>query len=341
MKAKTLIKSGLTSLCIFFTSQGIAMSKVPTKFDWLATESAPSHYPMEIIQGEFFYHGQGGSRYIPSGGTLRAGWGNFISTHVGGDELYPLPDKVKIIFFSYTENQFYQGEFNLPYEKMLNTFREGVAANKEFPLYRRVMVGVAPGGSVAVWLAGSKVTEIFFGQAEKIDLKYGRVLGLQFANKEEEDALIYKQLIDVLKPEELEALKKNGVPFGLWSRYRKEYLWNFKSGNAVAFKEELIGVRYLKGDSDRVSFPFESEFLKTPRPLPRRISLTPQFTSKNTNFVIYFDEYELMDAFEKLGANGEIVTIECSTKMPREESRFRVYNDKNSIELKKTVVSYR
>lgn len=166
-------------------------------------------------------------------------------------------------------------------------------------------------------------------------------MGLQFANKEEEDAFIYKQLIDVLKPEELEALKKNGVPFGLWSRYRKEYLWNFKSGNAVAFKEELIGVRYLKGDSDRVSFPFESEFLKTPRPLPRRISLTPQFTSKNTNFVIYFDEYELMDAFEKLGANGEIVTIECSAKMPREESRFRVYNDKNSIELKKTVVSDR
>jgi len=48
-----------------------------------------------------------------------------------------------------------------------------------------------------------------------------------------------------------------------------------------------------------------------------------------------------MEVFEKLGANGEIVTIECDAKMPREEPRFRVNNDKKSIELTKTVVADR
>ena len=84
---------------MLLTSCSHTMSKNATTFDWLTTESAPVHYPMKIIQGDFFYHGQGGSRYIPSGGTLRADWGNSISTHIGGDEKYPLPDKLSILFF--------------------------------------------------------------------------------------------------------------------------------------------------------------------------------------------------------------------------------------------------
>ncbi len=44
-----------------------------TKFIWLATESAPGYYPMEIIQGEFYYQGEGYGLYIPSGGTLSDG----------------------------------------------------------------------------------------------------------------------------------------------------------------------------------------------------------------------------------------------------------------------------
>ena len=338
---KLRLFQSLTTCLFFLTGCTHVMSKTITKFDWLATESAPSHYPMKIIQGELYYHGQNGARYIPSGGTLRAGWGNAISTHVGDDAVYPLPDRLSIVFFSLTENQFYKGEFDLPYEELLSHFRAGLDANERSPYFREVMVGVAPGGAVAVWLTGSRTKEVFFGQAEKISLRYGAATGLKFNSSQEEDAYVKEILEDVLKPEELESLKKNGVPFGLWSRYRNLYTWDFKSGNGVNFKSEPIGLKYLQGDSGGVSLPFSPEFIRIPRPLPRRISITPQFTSKNTNFVIYFDEYELMDAFEKLGVNGEIVTIECSAKMPREESRFRVYNDKNSIELKKTVVSDR
>ena len=133
----------ITTFLLLLTGCTNAMSKNATTFDWLATESAPRHYPMKIIQGDFFYHGQGGSRYIPSGGTLRAGWGNSISTHIGGDEKYPLPDKLSILFFSLTENQFYKGEFGLPYEKMLQLFRESTA-NEKITL-REIIVGIAPG----------------------------------------------------------------------------------------------------------------------------------------------------------------------------------------------------
>ena len=105
-----------------------AMSKNDTTFEWRATECAPHHYPMEIIQGTFIYHGETeDGLYIPSGGTLSAGWGQPISNHAVGEKYKPLPDRLKIAFFSYTEKQFYQGEFALPYERILALFREGVA----------------------------------------------------------------------------------------------------------------------------------------------------------------------------------------------------------------------
>ena len=341
MKLKNILKGIISGLCVFLTSCSHAIGKNATTFDWLATESAPSHYPMQIINGDFFYHGQGGSKYIPSGGTLYAGWGNSISTHVGGDERYPLPDRLNIIFFSYTEKQFYKGELELPYEKMLELFREGIAANKQLPHYREVMVGIAPGGAVSVWMTGVRTKEVFFGQAQKIDLRYSRVLGLRFDNQQEEDAFIYKQLTNVLKPEELESLKKDGVPFGLWARYRNLYRWIPVLTPGTTLKRSEIGIRYLNGESSPETLPFKKETSDTTRPLPSRVVFVPIISGVGRPYVVNFDEYELMETFEKLGAKGELVNIEFDPREPRQASRLRVYNDKESIELKKTIISDR
>lgn len=86
------------------------MSKNDAKFEWGATESAPKHYPMKIIRGTFIYHGEAEEGlYIPSGGTLKKGWGQSISSHSVGERLKPLSDRLMIIFFSYVEEQFYKG----------------------------------------------------------------------------------------------------------------------------------------------------------------------------------------------------------------------------------------
>ena len=70
------------------------------KFEWSATENAPKHYPMEIIQGTFYYKGEKDlGLYIPGGGTLKAAWGKFISSQVSGDKFKSLPDRLKITFF--------------------------------------------------------------------------------------------------------------------------------------------------------------------------------------------------------------------------------------------------
>src|SRR5690625_7133690 len=99
---------------------------------------------MRVINGTLLYRGESHVLYIPSGGTIGRGWGEMVSSHIVGPDLKPLPDRLDIKFFSYTENQFYHGVFELPYERILSLFSEG-SLNKEDPTYYRIMVGVAPG----------------------------------------------------------------------------------------------------------------------------------------------------------------------------------------------------
>src|SRR5690554_5517718 len=108
MKAKGWLLGGLAGfVSVLCGCGGEVMSKEVTEFEWHATDSAPKHYPMEIRQGSFLYHDKSGGLYIPTGATLRSGWGEMVSDHVTGPDKKPLPDVMEIYFFSYTENQFY------------------------------------------------------------------------------------------------------------------------------------------------------------------------------------------------------------------------------------------
>ena len=305
-----------------------AMSNSVTKFEWDATESAPKLYPMEIIKGNFIYKDEAElGLYIPSGGTLIDGWGNPVSSHVTGEKFKALPDRLIITFFSYAEKQFYHGEFKLPYERILALFKEGVALNSEYPVYSSIMAGIAPGGMVSVWVLGSgDYKEVFFGQAGKIDLEPGAAFALPFKDKAQSDEYVDEGLSEVLEPEELASLKKNGIPFGLWARYRNHYEWEpvLTKGfqlNSVSY-EFLNGERYKKPGM-------------LSRPVPKELRFKTVINDKRRIFIVKFDEFEIMDAFEKLGVNNQKVYMEFEPRLPRDQTKVHLYNDKESIELKK------
>ncbi|MES2673545.1 MAG: DUF2931 family protein [Pseudomonadota bacterium] len=333
---KNILKGGLASLCVFITSCGAAMKNNPTEFDWYATECAPKHYPMKIIQGTFYYKDQEKGLYIPSGGQLSAGWGHGISSHVTGSKLKPLPDSVAVVFYSYTEKQFYKGEFDLPYEKILALFREDYEKNKNDLDYDSIMLGVAPGGAVSVWVNGATTKEIFAGQAEKIDMTPTSGFALPFDSEAEGEKYMDDILVGALEPEELASLKKNGIPFGLWARYRHLYKWAPAYKNGQVSTDKTMPVNFLNGEKDwRVPTLFSDEMANTPHPLPRSLKFSAPAGNESYYFIIDFDEFELMNAFEKLGAHGEKVYLEFEPRSPRQHMKIRVYNDKESIELKK------
>ena len=337
-KIKAYMKISLGSVLLFLTTGSAHAMSNTDKFEWLATESAPKHYPMEIIQGTFYYHGENSGLYIPYGGTLKKGWGQGISDHLVGEKFKPLPDRLKIVYFSYAEKQFYKGEFDLPYDKILALFRDGVEHPTDFgngqtrPVYSYMMAGIAPGGAVAVWVAGKKQHEVFFGQAEKINLNPVEAFKVPFKDQQDADKFMEDGLVEALSPEELASLKKDGIPFDLWTRYRNRYDWipTFTTKQIP----EYIDPSYLNGEYFGQWILAEKQEPNVLRPVPSKLSFR---SVDRTLYEITFDEFEIMGAFEKLGANGKKIYLEFEPRLPRTQIKARLYNDKESIELKKFV----
>lgn len=318
------------------------MSKT-NKFDWHASESAPRKYPMEIIAGSLRYHDGSGSLYIPDKSTIHHGWGTGISSHVTGPDLKPLPNKLTIAFFSYTENQFYRGSFDLPYDKILKAFQDGYYSPNEnkHSTYRKIVVGVAPGGAVAVWLVGiGKTTEVFFAQAEKYAGEWSSILDNPKYTREEHVRLVIEESLET--PEALAALKKNGVPLGLWSRYHStRYPWQ-PLFTSMTIRDGRMNVKYFNGELDILDYPLEKTIAASTRAVPSYISFIWEYTPiQGRSYELTFHEPEIFDAFKKLGNNNPPLQLEMRMAANDEGKKvFSVWlrNAKESIPLKQTVV---
>ena len=311
-----------------------------TKFEWQATESAPKNYPMKIVSGRLSYQDGSGSLYVPSKSRINHGWGQGVSSHVVGNDLKPLPDRLSITFFSYTENQFYSGKFDLPYKKILSLFQKGFYSPNEegHTTYGKIIVGVAPGGAVSVWLwRYEKITEVFFGQAEKIDGDWRWINTNPKYPREEYIKIGIKEALKT--PEALAALKKNGVPIGLWERYRKRYDWQPLFTNMDLRDQQINLIKYFNGEQDYLNYPLEKEVAASTRAIPSYLSFVWQpEKGKARLFDLTFDEDEIFAAFQKLGGHGEPLKIEMLMERIDGQYIFSVSlrNDKESLKLKKT-----
>lgn len=334
------VKKNLISVAIFlglFSGCSEAMNKEKTEFEWFAVACAPLNYPMEVRFGEFIYKGTANTGLaIPSGGTLTQGWGRSFSAYVVGPKQKPLPDSLKVTFYSYAEKQFYSGTFDLPYEKMLQLFQQRQRDFPEEP-YDSILLGVAPGGVVTVWLHGAITTEVFFGYAQKreIDPKIG--FALPFTSVQQSDEYVEKALAEAVTPEQLAFIKKYGPPLGAWERFRKLYKWRpVYKDDKVPLKADMPG-SFVNGERYRIPTQFTDEYANTPKPLLQETNFRA-LGPEGPVYTIKFDEMELIEVFEKLGSNGELVNLEFDPRIPRNHMKIRAYNDTESIEFKKVYI---
>lgn len=305
------------------------------KFEWETSDSAPKLYVMSIVSGSLFY--TGGSQYVPDKSDLRIGWGRGASSHGGG--INPPPRALDISFFSYTENQFYQGRFDLPYEKMLSLFQTGYySPNQEGHItYHQIVVGVAPGGAVAVWLAGiERTTEVFFGQAKKVDLPWSAMTSNTKMPREE---YVRRGIEDSFKtPEAIAALKKNGPPIGLWARYRTPYSWQPLFTGMTTRYSRIDEIKYFNGEQEVLDYPLKAV---SSRPVPSFMRFIWARTKViGLKFKLTFDESEIFDAFQKLGANNQPLQLELRMVVVNGKEGFTIWvrNEKDFTQLKHTKI---
>lgn len=192
------------------------------------------------------------------------------------------------------------------------------------------MVGVAPGGAVAVWAHGRRTKEVFFGKADKIEMDPKQAFGLPFKTLSPEE-YVQKSIENVLTPEQLKSLEEDGVPFGLWSRYRNLYRW--APVVSSVYRPSNFRTIYLNGEDEHDMLSKTEPSL---RPVPSRLFLHAAIGDRRLVYIVRFDEYEVMEAYEHLGKDDQLVYLEITPKLPRSQTRVRLYNEEESFELKKT-----
>lgn len=330
---------GFIFLMLLFTGCGGSMEK----FDWKASDSAPENHLMQIIKGDFFYPEEG-SLYIPTKAILKKGWGKPESSHLVGPDLKPLPNRLEIVFFSYLENEFYRGDFELPYDKILKLFQDGFYSLKaaKQTTFTQITAGVAPGGVVAVWLKGTgNTTEVFYGKAKKVKGDWKSVYHLDDYTREE---FVRSELEDNLNSDVLSSFIKNGIDFNQWDKFRKRYDWTpvLNIPNPLSHIRQYIN---FNGEVGYMEYPLDESKNNKTRVVPKEI----YYVWKNPQGLILglkytFNENEIFNAFEKLAptVNGVSTTpLQLEINITQNEAGKNSYsvgvrNEKERVLLTKT-----
>ena len=273
------------------------------QFNYAVTFSAPEVYPAEVHYGYLTNDKKEMVAGVPKAGSVEGGW-QYDGTKAGqgGNEI---PTHLNVTYVSYVDKKFYQADVNLPKEKMLQLFRQGfeVKALKDTngnrlwnkSTYNVLNIGAAPGGVVVVWLSGNHHrTEIGRYQAKEVFVDVNDFYDNPHARTQKG---FFDELYKIMIPEETKAkIDKEGVPYGLWDKYREKYKYRFV---LQSYHEE----DYIK-QVFRINYNGESEYLKAKEDVEKykedSVPYDVIFFFTKYNVELKFDDTELLNAFETL-----------------------------------------
>lgn len=266
------------------------------KFDWSHTISAPKGYPMRILRGTL--KGLNPGDYSASfglWGVANEGWGNPSGMVAMGPDLKAIPASLDITWLSLRENKFYKGKFELPREKIIALFKEGFYdySLRKKDNYTEIIVGMAPGGVLVVWLLGVQTeTEVARFQALET------VVEARDADSNTEDMFRGDYANFVL--DDL-GIRRDSIPFGLWDAYREKYIWRPNPVLPKGAKLNEMWITYFNGEK-------EHRFGDDPKhdeSKLRALPMTLNFSYNDESGHLYygktiFNEKEIFEAFTKI-----------------------------------------
>ena len=255
-------------------------------YEWLVLTAADDGYPMEIIYGELTDPiGRGGN--IPTGQLLRSRLFRDAGMMIVGDEFRPLPHKMKIKWFSYAENKFFKGEFDLDHK-----YIEAIFEQEEY-IYRDgggidFKVVPIPGGKVMLYLYGVNTFLLGIYQGEEYIVKdddaFHREMRLMKGTVAGEDTRLeyVKFFQEELPKQTLNEIKNNTIPTDIWDKISVKYPWRFTFHlvDRNDYPEKIVGeeenhVVFI--NAERRLKLNEVNYFITPEPKPIPIELATTF----------------------------------------------------------------
>ena len=348
---KTIIIITLILLALWLTGcwgykakQNKAKANAQPEYEWGVAVNTPIGYPIR------FYAGRVGGMSITGElySELREpDWGcafGYESTSMD-----KLPKSVDMVWLSYKEDCFYRLKTAIDYEKIAKLFREGFDerfsnGKMNHTTYNTVVVGIAPGGVVVLWVGSGyfPIKEIGRYQAEERALREPE--GLDNHQRLIFDKEYAKRLLtnNTIIPEDFrEANKNKPIPFGLWDSYRDhQYQWypTFEIPNG---RIGDVDYQYWNGEADTFFFTDfitleEQKDVFAPQELYHDIRKLPlfkeiRFTYKAEDGIKYgvglqFDWEDILKAYKKVfGEHPDEVKAHLDIRINRINSYLTVH----------------
>ncbi|MBT0956406.1 DUF2931 family protein [Alphaproteobacteria bacterium KMM 3653] len=221
-------------------------------FHWLPSESAPADAPMEIVNA-FFHFADGTALYVPSGQTVANGWGEIGSTHITFPEWKEVPVGVGVRWWSLIEDTFYEAELDLPTSDITAMFQQGVfnPIRGQRDTFRTIVLGLAPGGDVSLWLTTGSITHEVMGiTAAPVTQNWEVFNQLPDMTRPE---VREEGLREVLSPSRYAALAAAPPPPGQWGAWRQRFPWHLRLRLPGA--PELLWINSLNGEREIHALP--------------------------------------------------------------------------------------
>ena len=306
------------------------------EYEWGISVNAPIGYPIHV------YAGRVGPQYITSDlwcSTEEPDWGSAYVNE--GNDPNELPKDIDIVWFSFIENCFYNLQASLDYEKIEKLFKEGFEQRIRYgelrhTTYNGLGVGLAPGGTVVVWVGKgySPITEVGRFQASQIYLT-------ETSDMDSHERLIFdkeyrKSLATAPNIVPLEVQKANEgkpIPYNLWDRYAEtQYQW-YPTFEIPDGKMGDVFFQYWNGEANTIFYTdleptTEREAILKPKVCQEPIGKLPLYKEISINYkafdgikyaaTITFDWEQSAEIYKKVfGEHPEEVTAQLYFRLNR------------------------
>jgi len=314
------------------------------EYEWGISVNAPIGYPIHV------YAGRVGPEYIMSDlwcSTKEPDWGSAYVNE--GNDPKELPKDIDIVWFSFIENCFYNLQASLDYEKIEKLFKEGFEQRIRYgelhhTTYNGLVVGLAPGGTVVVWVGKgySPITEVGRFQASQIYLT-------ETSDMDSHERLIFdkeyrKSLATAPNIVPLEVQKANEgkpIPYNLWDRYAEtQYRW-YPTFEIPDGKMGDVFFRYWNGEANTIFYTdleptTERETILKPKVCQEPIEKLPLYKKISINYkavdgikyaaTITFDWEQSAETYRKVfGEHPEEVTAQLYFRLNRNNTHVTTH----------------
>ena len=306
------------------------------EYEWGISVNAPIGYPIHV------YAGRVGPQYITSDlwcSTEEPDWGSAYVNE--GNDPKELPKDIDIVWFSFIENCFYNLQASLDYEKIEKLFKEGFEQRIRYgelhhTTYNGLVVGLAPGGTVVVWVGKgySPITEVGRFQASRTYLTKTSDMDsheLLIFDKEYRKSIATAPNIVPLKVQK--ANEGKPIPYNLWDHYAEtQYRW-YPTFEIPDGKMGDVFFQYWNGEANTIFYTdleptTERETILKPKVCQEPIGKLPLYKKISINYkafdgikysaTITFDWEQSAETYKKVfGEHPEEVTAQLYFRLNR------------------------